>query len=203
MKISYLLLPLLLLLTACNATSTDTALTTFTPQSKTGLAIGTITFEGDAPVNDIYRFLYTGVSGDKKFNKRNAGKILINARQNKTGFNGDFNDKKTYLYVIEREPGSYVFTQYTYLDHIGSNGMVSSSKPFAVPFEIKQGEITYLGEMSYKDQAEPGTPRIYVADYFSRDIAEFKKKYPAIDWEKAVNKTVKTGNDGGGIIDFR
>ena len=205
MKFSYILLPLFLLLIGCNAASTNAVPATgFTPSAEKGIAIATITFEGDVPVNDIYRFFYNAQSGDKKFKKQNAGKIMINGRQNKEkGFNGDFNNKKSYLVVIEREPGSYAFTQYSYLDHLGSNGMVSSSKLFAIPFEIKKGEITYVGEMDYKDLAEKGTPRIYVADYYTRDIPEFKKKYPGVNWDTAVNRTPKTGNNGGGIVDFR
>jgi len=205
MKFSYILLPLLLLLIGCNAASTDAVPATgFTPSAEKGIAIATITFEGDVPVNDIYRFFYNAQSGDKKFKKQNAGKIMINGRQNKEkGFNGDFNNKKSYLVVIEREPGSYAFTQYSYLDHLGSNGMVSSSKLFAIPFEIKKGEITYVGELDYKDLAEKGTPRIYVADYYTRDIPEFKKKYPGVNWDTAVNRTPKTGNNGEGIVDFR
>ena len=204
MKNTYILLPLFLLLMGCNAASTNVVPATFTPSAEKGLAIGTITFEGEKPVNDIYRFFYKVQAGDKKFSKNNEGKIVINGRDSKDGgFNGDFNNKKSYLFIIEREPGNYAFTQYNYLDHIGSNGMVSSSKEFAIPFEIKKGEITYIGELDYKDMAEKGSPRIFLADYFTRDLPEFKKKYPAVNWEKAINKTVKTGNDGGGIIDFR
>jgi len=195
----------MLLLTSCKSASTDAMpATTYTPSPEKGVAIATITFEGDTPVNDIYRFFYNAQSGDKSFKKRNAGKILISGRENKgKGFNGDFNDKKSYLVVIEREPGSYAFTQYSYLDHLGSNGMVSSSKLFAIPFEIKKGEITYVGELDYKDVAEKGSARIFVADYFSRDLQEFKKKYPSVNWDAAINRTPKSGNNGEGIIDFR
>jgi len=206
MKFSCILLPLIfLLLTGCGTTATDAIpATAFTPSAEKGLAIATITFEGDIPVNDIYRFFYNAQSGDKKFRKQNAGKVLINGRQNKEkGFNGDFNNSKSYLVVIEREPGSYAFTQYSYLDHLGSNGMVSSSKMFSIPFDIKKGEITYLGELDYKDVAEKGTARIFVADYYTRDIPEFKKKYPSVNWDAAVNRTPKSGNNGDGIIDFR
>lgn len=204
MKFSHILFALFLLLVGCNAASTDVPAAGFTPSADKGIAIATITFEGDVPVNDIYRFFYNAQSGDKKFMRQNAGKVIINGRQNKEkGFNGDFNNKKSYLVVIEREPGSYAFTQYSYLDHLGSNGMVSSSKLFAIPFEIKKGEITYVGELDYKDLAEKGTPRIFVADYYTRDIPEFKKKYPAINWDSAINRTPKTGNNGEGIIDFR
>lgn len=205
MKTSYLLLPLLALFIGCGSASTDKAPETFNASSQNGLAVGTITFESTAPKNDIYRFFYEAASGDKKFKSKNKGKITIKGRndKNESAFSGDFASGQTYLFVIEREPGSYAFTQYNYLDHIGSNGMVSSSKEFAIPFEIKKGEITYIGELDYKDLAEKGSPRIFVADYFARDLPEFKKKYPAINWERAVNKTVKSGNDGGGIIDFR
>jgi len=199
-----LLLFIIVIVSGCSSASSDSAPQTFNAASDKGLAIGTITFEGDTPVNDIYRFFYMANVGDKKFMKRNAGKIIINGRANKEGgFNGDFNNKKTYLYVIEREPGAYAFTQYNYLDHLGSHGMVTSSKTFAIPFEIKKGEITYIGEMAYKDVAEKGTPRIFVADYLARDLPEFKTKYPNIKWDKVVNATPKQGDNGGGVVDFR
>ncbi|MNK07689.1 hypothetical protein D3C87_256060 [compost metagenome] len=205
MRSIYLLLPLLFIAMSCGSASSDKAPETFDATSEKGLAIGTITFESDMPKNDIYRFFYEASSSDKKFNKRNAGKIMLKARNenNKSGFSGDFNNKQTYLFVIEREPGNYAFTQYNYLDHIGPNGMVNFSKPFSIPFEIKKGQITYLGELSYNDLAEIGTPRLVVYGRFDRDMAEFKKKYTNINWDTTADKTVKSGNTGGGIIDFR
>jgi hypothetical protein len=203
MKIAYILLPILILLTGCKSAPADVTTAGFTPSTEKGIAIATLTFEGDRPVNDTYRFFYNAQSGDKAFKKRNAGKVVVNGREIKDSFNGDFNNKKTYLIVIEREPGTYAFTQYSFLDRKGSNGMVSSSKLFAIPFEIKKGAIKYLGEMSYKDIAEKGSPRIFVADYYSRDLPEFKNKFPNVDWNKAINASAKKGDTGGGIIDFR
>ena len=195
---------LLLALTGCG-TANDKAPEFFDQNSDKGLVIGTITFEGDVPVNDIYRFFYEGTSADRKFNKRNAGKVMFKARndKNQPGFSGDFNNAKTYLFVLELEPGSYAFTQYNYLDHIGPTGMVHSSKTFSIPFEAAKGQIAYIGEMAYKDKAEQGVPRIFVSGYYERDIAEFSKKFPKTDWDKAVDKTVKSGNSGGGIVEFR
>lgn len=203
MKTIYALL-CLAILTGCATKSFDAAPKTLSPSSEKGLAVGTITFEGDVPVNDIYRFFYNATSGDKKFKSANAGKIIIKGRNdNQSAFNGDFNNKKTYLFVIEREPGSYAFTQYSYLDHLGPTGAVSSSKEFAIPFEIKKGGITYLGELDYVDKAVKGSPRIFVADYFSRDLEELRKKYPTLDWQKTENQTPKGGDTGEGTVDFR
>ncbi|RZJ75644.1 MAG: hypothetical protein EOO45_04955 [Flavobacterium sp.] len=204
MKNIILCLPVLLLLLGCGAASSDTPPQNFSPQSEKGLIIGTITFDSDKPQYDIYRFFYNATSGDKKFKKRNAGKFIIKAREeNVRGFNGDFNDKKTYLFVIEREPGSYAFDQYNYLTHIGPSGTVNSSKKFAIPFEIKKGEIGYVGELEFFGTAEPGSPRIIVSDKLSRDLFEFKKKFPEINWDSAANKTAKSGNTGDGMISFQ
>jgi hypothetical protein len=204
MKQLFIALTIAITLAGCGAKTANTTPENFTAASGTGLAIATITFEGDVPVNDIYRFFYNAESGDKKFKKRNSGKFVVNGRTNKQSmFNGDFNGKKSYLVLIAAEPGSYAFTQYNYLDHVGPQGMVSSSEVYGIPFEIKPGQITYVGEMNYVDKAVKGTPRIFVADYFSRDLPEFKKKYPTIDWDKTVNSTPKTGNTGGGVVDFR
>jgi hypothetical protein len=205
MKTSYLLLPLLALFIGCGSASTHKAPETFTASSQNGLAVGTITFESTTPKNDIYRFFYEATSGDKKFKNKNKGKIVIKGRndKNESALSGDFAAGQTYLFVIEREPGTYGFVQYSYLDHIGQSGMVKSSKLFEIPFEVKKGEITYLGELSYNDLAEIGTPRLVVYDRYERDLTEFKKKYPNLDWSVAVDKTAKKGNNGGGIIDFR
>ncbi len=203
MRTLYALCGLLLIIAGCKSPSATGSPESFSSTSEKGLAIGTITFEGDKPVNDIYRFFYEPISGEKKFIRKNSGKILIKAGgENGSEFTGDFNSSKTYLFVIEAEPGSYAFTQYNYLDHIGPTGMVMNSKKFAIPFEIKKGEIAYIGELSYKDKVEPGSPRIFVSGYYDRDIPEFAKKFPQIDWNTAVNKTVKDGNTGGGIIEF-
>jgi hypothetical protein len=204
MKHIIILFTAALLFAGCGSKTTNQAPESFNETSINGLAIGTITFEGDVPVNDIYRFFYEGKSGDKKFNKKNSGKIVINGRTDgQSMFNGDFNQKKSYLFVLEVQPGGYAFTQYNYLDHIGPQGMVSNSDPFAIPFEVKPGQVTYIGELNYVDKAVKGDPRIFVADYFERDIPQFKLKYPNIAWEKSVKGTPKTGDTGNGIVDFR
>lgn len=194
----------LLLVTSCSSIPETVPPQNFSPESDKGLAVGTITFEGDKPVNDIYRFFYEATSGDKKFMKNNGGKIVIKAREgNDRAFTGDFNDKKTYLFIIEREPGNYAFTQYNYLDHIGPTGMVNFSGKFSIPFVIKKGTIAYIGEFTYKDKALPGTPRIVVDTNFHRDIEWLKSKYPTIKWDEAKNTPVKSGDSGKGIVDFR
>ncbi|MGQ2982593.1 hypothetical protein [Flavobacterium sp.] len=193
----------LLLLAGCNAASTSVAPQSFSSASEKGLAIGTITFEGDTPVNDIYRFFYGPISGDKKFIKRNSGKVMMQSgRDNGRQFTGDFNNNKTYMFIIEAEPGNYAFTQYNVLDHIGPTGMVRFSKKFAIPFEVRKGEITYIGEFNFKDKVEEGSPKIFISGAYERDLPEFKKKFPHIDWDKAVDKTVTSGDKGGGIIEF-
>lgn len=204
MKTLYIL-PLLLLIMGCKSTSVDKPVAAFSASSENGLAVGTITFESEAPKNDIYRFLYKPTSDDKKFIKKNEGKIEIKARNGKKrGFTGDFANGQSYTFVIERAPGKYNFFQHTVLSGLGSMGNVNFSKEYGIPFEIKKGEITYLGELSYNDLAQPGAPRIVVYGRFDRDLSELKKKYPNIDWKLASDKTPASGNKGeGDIINFR
>ncbi|OYQ37751.1 hypothetical protein CHU92_07585 [Flavobacterium cyanobacteriorum] len=204
MKFMYKTLVAALLLVACSSANKDVLPADFTPSPQRGIAVGTLTFEGDKPMNDIYRLFYNAVKGDKKFRKRNAGKIMIKAREgNGRAFTGDFNNRKTYLFVIEREPGQYAFTEYNYLNHIGPNGMVNFSREFAIPFDIKAGTISYIGEITYNDAALPGTPKLVVTDKMDRDVAEFGKKYPAVPWGMAVNNTAKSGDTAGGLVEFR
>lgn len=190
---------------ACKSAKDDTPIQTFSTSSNTGLVIGTITFNGnEKPDNDIYRFFYEPVTTDKKVRKKNSGRIVIKAREgNNRSYTGDFNDKKTYLFIIEAQPGKYAFTQYNYLDHIGYSGMVTSSSKFSIPFTVSAGMINYIGELSYNDLAQPGAPRIVVSTSIDRDLPEFRKKFPGINFDLALNNPVKSGDTGNGIIEFR
>lgn len=168
-----------------------------------GVVIGSITFTADAPHNDIYRFFYGPVSGDKKFIRANSGKIEIKARENnQRAFGGDINNKKTYLFIIKGRPGNYAVNQYSYLDHIGYSGTVTASKKFMIPFEIKRGTTIYIGEINFNDDAVPGSPRIRMADNFERDLAAAKTRYPTVKLDTVDNKTVKSGDSGRGIVEF-
>lgn len=204
MKTVFIVLPLLLvMMVSCRPAAADEVPATFDAGAENGLAVGTITFEGDVPRNDIYRFFYEPTEGDKKFIKQNDGKIEIRTRvKSERAYSGDFNNSKTYLFIINRPPGKYAFTQYNYLDHIGYTGMVNNSKEFAIPFEIKKGEIAYIGELTYAENATPGSPRIFIADEFNRDVEEFRKKFSGINWNIATDKTVTSGDTGGGTIYF-
>lgn len=194
-----------LLITACKTAREDTPPQAFSPGSATGLIVGSITFTGnEKPANDIYRFFYGPVTTDKKLLRKNSGKITIKAREgNIRGYTGDFNNKKTYLFIIEREPGNYHFNQYNYLDQIGYAGMVTSSNYFSIPFTISAGTINYIGELSYNDIAIQGQPRIIISPNFERDMQELRKKFPSINWDAAINNPAKSGNTGNGLIEFR
>ncbi|MCR5862966.1 hypothetical protein LRS05_12840 [Flavobacterium sp. J372] len=148
-------------------------------------------------------FFYEPVTTDKKIRKKNSGRIIIKAREGNTrSYTGDFNEKKTYLFMIEAQPGNYAFTQYNYLDHIGYSGMVTSSQKFSIPFTVSAGTINYIGELSYNDMAQPGSPRIIVGTNVERDLPEFRKKYTNINFDAVTNNPVKSGNTGNGIILF-
>lgn len=202
MKTLYLLLAAFVI-AGCSS-SADKAPETFAKTSEKGLVAVTLTFDADMPQNDIYRFFFSPESTDKKFIKNNKGKLMVKARiKNARDFNGDFNEKKSYLFVMERDPGKYAFTQYNYLNHIGETGTVMSSKTFAIPFEVKKGETQYIGELVYHQGAEKDSPRITVTDNYYRDIRELQKKYPGIDWSTIVNSTPKSGNTGDGMIEFQ
>lgn len=203
MKTFVKILPLLLLIIGCSSGRDNTTPANLTASTQKGIIAGSITFEAEKPMNDIYRFFYEATSGDKKFKKRNSGKIMIKARDGKEkAFTGDFNNSKTYLFVLELEPGDYAFTQYNYLDRIGPTGMVSFSDKFSLPCTVKAETINYIGEFTYNDNAVPGTPRIIIADSMSRDINELTKKFPGVNWNTTANTTIKSGDTGKGIVHF-
>lgn len=203
MKKLFILFPILCFISSCSTRDTTGTPETIDNNPEMGMAIGTITFEGDRPVNDIYRFFYEPTKGDKKFIRKNKGKIEIKARvNNESAYNGDFNNSKTYLFVIQQLPGEYAFTQYNYLDRIGYTGMVYNSDEFSLPFTIQKNKVHYIGEFTYSENAAPGSPRLFIWDKFDRDRKEFLEKYSKYNWDNITNKTISKGDDGGGIISF-
>ena len=54
-------------------------------------------------------------------------------------------------------------------------------------FEVKKGEIAYLGELQLNHEAGLQTPQ--VANQYKRDILEFKKRSAFVNWDTAVNKS--------------
>lgn len=198
----YLALLLSLLIVSCK-THQEANPEEFKEASGNGLVIGTLTFDSDKPANDIYRIFFEPTTGDKRFIRKNKGRIFIKARDKKgKALNGDFNNKHTYLFAFELKPGKYEFNQYNYLNNIGYTGLVSSSSKFSIPFTIESGTIAYVGELIYHDKPEPDMPKIIVQDNYQRDMEEFEKKFPGAEWSRAENMTVKKGDTGDGIISF-
>lgn len=69
-----------------------------------------------------------------------------------------------------------------------------ATKDFSLPFEVKKGEILYLGDMiiDIKKFIKSGN-LIHWVDNSERELSEFKEKFPKIDWELFRNHTIREG----------
>ena len=58
---------------------------------------------------------------------------------------------------------------------------------FSIPYEIKKGEITYIGNITFNDYAKKGEIVVGLNNKFERDIEELKKLQPSVDWNNVNN----------------
>lgn len=181
---SYLIL---LLLTGCAHQAIPTGFNNFEIQnSKKGLIIGTISFPNNAQKFDRY-FFHLKSLGEKP--SKNSTEINIDVRLPYSSNIKKVGNYTTYLFAIKRDPGRYemdhvrLSTNYGYFEHIG---WLSG---YTIPFNVTEGEITYVGEILYNESAKDINSFIRLQDNYDRDLNFFKSINSKIDWNKAQKNT--------------
>jgi hypothetical protein len=170
------------------ATKPLSARTDFDPAtSENGLIIGSITFPTVEPRFTAYHPYLQGAD-----NKNSVEFIVEPETTRMIKHNGDINNGKTYLFAIERAPGSYDLNKIRVI----SKGYMNSTwgdeaKGFSIPVDVKKGEIVYIGEVLFNEYASDPKTVIKIADNFERDLKGLKIKQPVIDWSKAKKGPVK------------
>lgn len=164
-----------ILVQSCAVASLPSDSLNFSKTSQKGLLVGSVTFPTDKPNFDAYFFRLTNNTSQEFQIDRNQ--------------KGQLDGGKTYLFVIERPTG---VSEIPSVRLFHNSFMIAGQYDvrtggFSIPYEIKKGEVTYIGNISFNDYAKKGEMIVGLNNTFERDIEELKKIQPRIDWSSVVN----------------
>lgn len=127
----------------------------FNPSSEKGLLIGSVTFPNDkaAALYGYYFFRLTNNTSQEVHIDRTKP--------------GELDNGRTYLFAIERPVGKSEIPSVRL-----ANGRIGG---FSIPYEIKKGEVTYLGNILFNDHAKKGDVIVAYKNSFERDVQQLKK----------------------------
>ena len=156
----------------------------FDSKDQEGYIVGAFSIHNQKPIFNAYSLYFNTIDslGSNKIRNR----IYIVPEQIlKMKFHPDFFDenKAVYYFAYKRPPGFYKFNLISLFEN---GGMYQSEKniPVDLPFEVKSGMITYVGEieLNYKKN------KVVLNDKKARDLPKLKEKTPTIDWDKLLIK---------------
>lgn len=152
-----------------------------------GFIAGTITFPKNRQFFDKYVFRLKNDDGG-------STEFKIHSYENVNSPTPTNNYSKTYVFVLERKPGKYR------IDRVRSKAVDREeateshsglAKDFSIPVEVRPGEITYMGEIYFREKLENSLLGLSIVDNFERDIKYFKRKNPNLDWEKTTKSILQ------------
>ena len=147
----------------------------FDKSSEKGLLVGSVTFPTTNPNFSGYFFRLTNnTSQEFQINRNQIGQL---------------DGGRTYLFAIERPVGvSEIPSVRLFHNSIMIAGQYDvRTGGFSIPYEIKKGEITYIGNITFNDYAKKGDTVVGLNNKFDRDIEALKNVQPSIDWSNVKN----------------
>lgn len=161
--------------------------------AENGLVIGSITFTNEKARSNSYFTYFHSLDSVKKISRENSRELQISPDQTwKVRHSGELNNGKTYLFAFERVPGKYEVSKVR-LATVGMGGAVRDNQiaNFSIPFEVKKGEITYVGEINLNEYALKDEKLISLNDNYERDIQAIKLKQPIVKWDLTKKSELK------------
>lgn len=162
--------------------------------AKKGLIIGSITFPKLRAGHTGYFLNIVFESADEKLVKKNS--VELHLEPEEVGLfhmehRGQMEGGLTYLFAVERPEGNYAISSIRLLNNV--NTVVTFNqyvKDFSIPFTVKKGEITYVGNILYNEHKEKGTEgyAVNLKSRFAIDIANLKRIQPLTDWRMAIDR---------------
>ncbi len=174
---------------AVNALSTEPM--NFSKETaQNGMILGSITFPKEKARFNGYFIRITGTDSDEKKAKKNSTEIQIKPEQIfKMKHRGQLDNGLTYLFAIERPEGKYEIPSIRLFTNSGVAILQRTdySGSFSIPFDVKKGEITYVGNIIFNEYAEENDTLVTYKNNFERDVNGIKNLQPNVDWSKAIN----------------
>ena len=173
--IASIIISTITLFQSCAVTSLPTEPMNFSKSSEKGLLVGSVTFPTNKPNFNGYFFRLTNNTSQE---------FQVNRNQS-----GQLDGGRTYLFAIERPVG---VSEIPSVRLFHNSGMIAGQYDvktggFSIPYEIKKGEITYIGNITFNDYAKKGDTVVALNNNFEKDIEALKKLQPKIDWNSVKN----------------
>ena len=189
-SLTTVLFSILILVQSCAVTSLPSEPMNFSKSSEKGLLVGSVTFPTNKPNFNGYFFRLTNNTSQEFQIDRNQS--------------GQLDEGRTYLFAIERAVGvSEIPSVRLFHNSVMIAGQYDvRTGGFSIPYEIKKGEITYIGNITFNDYAKKGDTVVGLNNKFERDIEELKRLQPSIDWNNVKNeenKKIEYNNKKAGL----
>lgn len=160
--------------------------------AQNGLIVGSITFPSEKARYNGYFIRITSIDSDEKVAKKNSTEIHISPDQIfKMKHTGQLDNQKTYLFAIERPEGNYEIPSIRLFTNSGVPSLQRTNYVggFSIPFNVKKGEITYVGNIVFDEYANKDIIPVNYRNNFQKDINAIKIIQPYVDWDTAINDT--------------
>jgi len=124
---------------------------------------------------------------------KKRGRVTTDTTHGLVSSNSDFKDIKGKLFVIKLKSGKYQFVDWTIKTRgLGGDRYISSKDLKPISFEVKDGQVIYLGEFNIEMIAQKnffGFSLVFGGELrrensFNRDVEILKEKYPSIEIQK-------------------
>lgn len=158
--------------------------------AKNGLIVGSITFPKEKARFNSYFIRISGTDSDEKIAKKNSTEIQISPEQIwKMKHKGELDNGLTYLFAIERPEGEYEIPSIRLFSNSGFAALQRTdySGSFSIPFDVKKGEIVYVGNIIFNEYANEKDTLVSYRNNFEKDINAMKRIQPSVNWSEAIN----------------
>jgi len=155
-----------------------------------GIIIGSLTFPKEKARYDIYSIRVTGKYTDKNILKEYTTDIRFYPEQTlRMRHIGDLDNGLTYLYTMKIPEGKYEIPYVSLFRNSGIRALQRSvfADGFSIPFEVKKGEIIYIGNIFLNEYAKKNDTIVSFRNNYEKDIDAIMSILPGIDWSNTIN----------------
>lgn len=157
-----------------------------------GLIFGTITFPKEKMKFDSYFLQVAYLSSDKKMQRKNSSKILINPTMFNKKHIGELDEGRTYFFATEKPIGNYSIcwlrlSTLKLMQYVSNDTDITG---FSIPFTSKKGEITYIGNININEYAMEGEQIMTIKDEFERDKNAINSLPMNVNFNDAVKSDI-------------